>query len=108
MKARPIPAALMRRPETSSKVLQPTALGPAPTPIRLYLAVPDKRFLPVLKQKARVFSSLRSDQPVTLYAFHAPDLPNLPTDDLKLLGTLTEFGDVDGVEIITLTPEPIP
>lgn len=111
MKHRPIPEALKRQSGTTQKTPPPKAVDEAPglaSPIHLYLFVPDKRFLAVLKQKARVFSSMNTPTPLTLTVFYGPDLPNLPTDSLQLLGTLTEYGDVEGIEVISLTPEPTP
>lgn len=110
MTARNLPAALTRKPTIRPSHREDSDAGSgsrtgAPEHIVLYLAVQDRRVIPLLQRSARVFSSRRSQVPLELRVFHAPDLPNTPFDDLAVLATLTEFGDVEGVDYVTIKPE---
>lgn len=96
MTSRNLPAALA--PRTPAKPAEPVVL---------YIAVPDERFLKALRH-TRLFSSARDGRPVELRAFMAPDLPNLPFEDLRLLGTLTEFGTVADLPLTILKSEKLP
>ena len=105
MTTKNLPASLLR--STKEPVAQPAKQAdPRNTDkIVLYLAVPDARIAQLLKQRARVFASRRSPVPLELRIFHAPNLPNTPFDDLALLATLTELGDVEGLDYLTVKPE---
>lgn len=107
MTARNLPASLTRKasnaPISPKHPISPS--GKQPERIVLYLAVPDPRAVQLLQRSARVFASRRSPVPLELRIFHAPNLPNTPFDDLALLGTLTELGDVEGLTYVTVKPE---
>lgn len=98
MKHRPPPAALTRG--------KPANRPPARTPQIVYIAVPDKRLLPAFR-RSRTFVSDPAT-PIEVRAFYAPGFPNLPADALKLLGRLTEHGEVVDQPIEIVTPEKLP
>lgn len=104
----------MTQPRNLPPSLAPPASPPStpdpaePDTVVFYLAVPDTRFIPALKHKARLFSSARTDIQVELRVFHAPNLPNVPLDQLQLLGTLSELGEVKDLDITTIRPERLP
>ena len=105
MTTRNLPASLLR---STKAAVSPTAEQAGPPQLErivLYLAVPDARIAQLLRQRARVFASRLSKVPLELRIFHAPNLPNTPFDDLALLGTLTELGDVNGLDYVTIKPE---
>ena len=116
MTARNLPASLTRarrhpaspdngKPNEPAKQAEP---GRPPDKIVIYLAVPDPRVAQLLKQRARVFASRRSRVPLELHIFTEPNLPNVALDDLVTLAALTEVGEVDGLDVLSITPEDLP
>ena len=101
--SRNLPASLTRKPASQATPAKPAP--PADERIVLYLAVPDRRLITPLTKACRLFASRRSTVPLELRIFHEPNLPNTPFDDLALLGTLTEFGDVEGIDYVSVKPE---
>jgi hypothetical protein len=108
--SRPLPAALQRRSGTSSAapLTPPEAnAAPGPAPLIVYLAVPHPKLLDAIR-KSRAFVSASATRPVELRAFHAPDFPDLPPEALRLLGNLTEIGEVVDQPLEIITPETLP
>lgn len=100
----PLPARLRR--DGTTQRPRPPAEAPVPAPLIVYLAVPDERLLKAIR-KSRVFVSEKADRPIELRAFHPPGFPNLPDEAIRLLGNLTEIGEVVDQPLVTVSPEPL-